>query len=125
MDQRAALLRPDWRPGELLLPWRTTAMLIGDLSQVGSLQLTGNSSNVVLSNSERTSIVIWNPIPTTEALYLGDSIRQIDVWGNVTIPKKIVVDGQPLHTVKVGPTPTFLVDLDPVFLYNLNNFRAL
>ncbi len=116
LSPKQGLLRSDYRPGELLLPWRTTAMLVGDLTKVGSLQLPGNSSNVVLSNKERTTIVIWNPTPTTEAMFLGDSTRQIDVWGNVTIPKKMVVDGQSMHAVKVGPMPTFLIDLDPVLV---------
>jgi len=110
------LLRPDWRPGELLLPWRTTAMLLGDLAKVGSLPLPGKSFNTVLANSERTSIVLWNPTPTIERMYLGESVRQIDVWGNSSQPKKVVIDGRTMHEFKVGPVPTFLVDADPVLV---------
>jgi len=116
LSSQHGLLRPDWRPSELLLPWRTTAMLLGDLTKVGSLQLPGNSTNTVLANSERTSIVIWNPTPTTEVMYLGDSVRQIDVWGNSTMPKRVVVKGRTMHEFKVGPVPTFLVDADPVLV---------
>ncbi len=38
-DPETGLLRENGRPGELLLPWRTTSRLIGNLRKVGSLQL--------------------------------------------------------------------------------------
>ena len=110
------LLRSDWRPAELLLPWRTTAILLSDLTRIGSLSMPGGSSTMVLANASRTSIVVWNPEQTTEKIYLGDSIRQIDPWGNATTPLKLTLDGKPFHEINVGPVPTFLTDVDPVLV---------
>lgn len=110
------LLRPDWRPAELLLPWRTTAILLSDLTRIGTLPMSGGSSTMVLANASRTTIVVWNPVQTTEKIYLGDSIRQIDPWGNATIPVKQTVDGKPFHEIQVGPVPTFLIDIDPILV---------
>ncbi len=116
VDPAEGLLRPDWRPDELLLPWRTSSLLIGDLSRVGALPLGGGSSSTVMANPTRTTIVVWNPTPTTERVYLGDSIRQVDAWGNAIVPKRTLVDGKPIHQIEVGPVPTFLVDVDPVLV---------
>jgi hypothetical protein len=116
LDPKRGLLRSDWRPNELLLPWRTTATLLADLSRVGNLQMRNGSSTIVLADEDRTSIVVWNPKKTTEQIYLGDSIRQVDVWGNTKVPKKQVVDRKPIHLIDVGPVPTFLIDVDPVLV---------
>ncbi|MGV3486317.1 MAG: hypothetical protein ACO1RT_17995, partial [Planctomycetaceae bacterium] len=116
LDPKQGLLRPDWRPGELLLPWRTTAMLLGDLERVGTLAMDSGSSTIVLANTNRSTIVISNPQKTTELVYLGDSIRQVDVWGNVTTPGKVQVGDKTMHQIEVGPVPSFLIDLDPVLV---------
>jgi hypothetical protein len=117
LDPRQGLLREDWRPNELLLPFRTTSLLLGDLARTGTLPMRGGSSTVVLANATQTTIVIWNPIPTKEVVYLGDKIRQVDVWGNTIVPKKITIDGgKPSHEIQVGPMPTFLIDVDPVLV---------
>jgi hypothetical protein len=116
LDHKQGLLRDDWRPGEMLLPFRTTSLLIGDLKRVGTLPMNKGSSTVVLANSTRTSIVIWNPAPTTEVVFLGDNVRQVDVWGNTVEPKAINIEGKRYHEIKVGPMPTFLVDVDPVLV---------
>ena len=110
------LLREDWRPGELLLPWRTTATLLADVTRLGTLSMPAGSENVVLANATRTLVVVWNPIQTTEKIYLGDSIRQFDVWGNAKTPKRMILDGKPVFEIDVGPVPTFLVDLDPILV---------
>lgn len=116
VDPRQGLLRDDWRPSELLLPFRTTSLLVGDLKRVGSLPMLRGSSTVVLANAGRTSIVVWNPTPTTEVIYFGDKVRQVDVWGNAIRPKQVTVDGKPYHEIQVGPMPTFLIDVDPVLV---------
>ncbi len=115
-DPAIGLLRPDWRPDEMLVPWRTTAMLIGDLTRVGSLPLRKGSSSMVLSNPKRTTILVWNSANVTEQVYLGDKVRQIDVWGKAVTPTRTEVDGKPTHLINVGPIPTFLVDVDPVLV---------
>ena len=117
LDPHQGLLREDWRPNELLLPFRTTSLLLGDLARTGTLPMRGGSSTVVLANATQTTVVIWNPVPTKEVIYLGDKIRQVDVWGNTIVPKQIKVDGgKPSHEIQVGPMPTFLIDVDPVLV---------
>ncbi len=116
IDRSQGLLRADWRPDELLVPWRTTAVLVSDLTRIGTIPTRNESSNVVLADSQRTSMVIWNSKKTTELLYLGDSIRQVDVWGNITVPRRTMVDGAVVHRIEVGPVPSFLIDLDPALV---------
>ncbi len=116
IDRSQGLLRADWRPDELLVPWRTTSVLVSDLTRIGSIPTRNESSNVVLADSQRTSMVIWNSKKATEFLYLGDSIRQVDVWGNITVPRRTMVDGAVVHRIEVGPVPSFLIDLDPALV---------
>ena len=115
-DPETGLLRENGRPGELLLPWRTTSRLIGNLREVGSLQLRCGAQNNVFVNSDRAVLMLWSAEPTEEKIYLGEYIQSVDVWGKVTnLP--IEVDGnQPFQRVKIGPVPTFILGADPQLL---------
>ncbi len=115
-DPERGLLRKNGRPGELLLPWRTTSRLIGNLRRVGSLQLRCGAQNSVFVNSDRAVLMLWSAEPTEEKIYLGEYIQSVDVWGKVTnLP--IEVDGnQPYQRVKIGPVPTFILGADPQLL---------
>jgi hypothetical protein len=115
-DRRHGLLRRDGRPDELLLPWRTTAQLIGDLHKSGSLKLQGDTDNLVFTGKDRAVLVLWSPVPSEERLFLGDGAKTIDVWGQVR-PLKIELDGnQPVQVVPTGPQPIFVVGADPSLL---------
>jgi hypothetical protein len=115
-DPKHGLLRRDGRPGELLLPWRTTSRLIGNLRRAGSLQLRNGTDNIVFAGNERAVLMLWSPAPGEERLYLGDDAEMIDVWGRVSdLP--IQYDGnQPLQVIETGPKPVFVVGADPSLL---------
>ena len=48
MNRPRGVLRRDLRPGPLYLPWRTTSRLIGNLRDVGSIDLPSKSNNAVM-----------------------------------------------------------------------------
>lgn len=92
-------------PGELLLPWRTTAELLGGAKHFGSLDLPGGSTNhLFLRRDGHVVMVVWNDQPTEETLYLGETIQLYDAWGRRSAPTEI--DGE--QRFAVGPTPTFV-----------------
>lgn len=115
-DPRQGLLRGDGRPGELLLPWRTTSRLIGNLRRAGSLQLRGGSQNIVFTGGDRAVVVVWSAEPTAERLFLGEDAQVIDVWGRVTDLPIEFAGEQPLQEVQTGPLPVFIVGADPQLL---------
>lgn len=115
-DPEHGLLRGDGRPGELLLPWRTTARLIGNLRHVGSLQLRSKSANAVFAGNDRAVMMVWSAEPTEEKIFLGNNVRSIDVWGRVTQLPLEMENGQQVQRVQIGPIPRFIVGADPTLL---------
>lgn len=113
-DPRTGLLRPDGTPAEMLLPWRTTASLLGHARPVGSLQLPGGSDNLIFSDGRQTMMLVWNTTATTETLFLGDQIHEIDVWGRRRALPAVPTAGAPQQAIEVGPVPKFLLGLDPL-----------
>ncbi|EMI52124.1 hypothetical protein [Rhodopirellula sallentina] len=81
MAPEATLVKPDWHPDDLLLPWRTTSLLLGRARNIGSLQMRGGSHNIVFRSSHSSVILIWSDTPRTERLFLGDNVYEVDVWG--------------------------------------------
>jgi hypothetical protein len=110
------ILKPDGRPDELLLPWRTTSRLIGNLRQAGSLRLRSGSQSMVFVGDNRAVMVLWSSEPTQEKIFLGDDVKQVDPWGRVTDLPVIVDPIQPHQSINVGPIPTFITGVDPVLL---------
>jgi hypothetical protein len=108
-DDQAGLCSAAGAPGELLLPWRTTALMLAGAEYLGQIQLPGGSTNHVFARDGRAVMMIWNSQPTQETLYLGDDIRQIDLWGRETVPPTTQDGGFTQQQVAVGPLPTFLV----------------
>ena len=118
-DPADGLLHADGRPTAMLLPWRTTSRLIGDLRYAGSLQLHSGADNAVFANKDRLVIMVWSAEPTEERIYLGEDVHQIDVWGR---RHELPIDHSGPHArqrVRIGPTPSFLVGADPM----LTRFR--
>lgn len=97
------LFTADAAPGELFLPWRTTAGLIAGARHLGSLSLPGGSRNMLFAKDDQAVLAVWNDRPTMERLYLGDDARQIDLSGRQSTPRQS--DGEQLFSV--GPLPTF------------------
>ncbi|MDB4730160.1 hypothetical protein OAF38_00100 [bacterium] len=115
-DPQFGLLRPDNRPGEMLLPWRTTSLLLGNLRAVGSMRLRSQASNEVYINAKRAVVLMWADEVTEELAYFGDGARMVDVWGKVTPLKMVEVGGQLVQRVPIGPEPVFLIGCDPAVL---------
>lgn len=111
-DPEVGLLRPDGTPGEMLLPWRTAAALVGPLQPLGSIEFPQGSDNVVMGDDSRTMLVLWSDSPTTETLYLGENPIQVDVWGRQQPLQQVVVAGRAAHRIRVGPQPTFITGVD-------------
>jgi hypothetical protein len=102
------LLNDDGTPGELLLPWRTTALLLGGSDYVGSIQMPGGSHNHIFAREDDAVMVVWNDKPIEEVIHLGDKVRRIDLWGRRTTPS----ESDHRQVLHVGPVPTFVVGLN-------------
>jgi hypothetical protein len=110
-DAEHGLMNPDGTPGELFLPWRTTALALAGATYLGSIQLPSGSPNFIFARHDDALMVVWNERPTEEVLYLGDKVRQIDLWGQAATPEK---RGH-RQVIEVGPLPSFVTGLsEPV-----------
>jgi hypothetical protein len=109
----SGLMRADGDPGELFLPWRTTAMMIAGADYLGTLQLPQGSPNHVFARGKEVTLVVWNDRSQTETLYLGEQVRVVDLEGRISEPR-IVQDGDFLrHEIHVDRLPRFVTGLDP------------
>ncbi len=115
-DPQHGLLRPNGRPDTLLLPWRTTSRLIGNLRHAGSLQLRSGARNAVFAGSDRAVLMLWSAEPTEELIYLGEHVQAVDVWGKVTNLETETGGNQPAQRIKIGPVPIFILGADPTLL---------
>ncbi len=103
-DPESGLMNADGTPGELFLAWRTTALLLAGGEYLGSIELPEGSTNHVFARGEESVMVLWNERPVRETLYLGEDVRQIDLWDRAIMPP--VSDGA--QTLEVGPLPTLV-----------------
>lgn len=115
-DPLHGLLRSDSRPGEMLLPWRTTSLLLGNLRAVGAMRLRSQANNEVFMNANRAVVLMWADEATEELVYFGDGAQVVDVWGRVTPLQTFTVDGQLMQRVSVGREPVFVIGCDPAVL---------
>jgi hypothetical protein len=107
-DDADGLMRADGMPAELLLPWRTTAAMLGGGQYLGQIELPEGSENrVFLRPDGQVVMVAWNAKPTNEVLYLGNNVRQFDLLGR-SKPAEQRGKEQVIH---IGPTPTFVLGL--------------
>ena len=101
------LMNADGSLGELFLPWRTAALLLGGATYLGSLELPGGSTNHVFSRSEDAVMVVWNKQPSEEVGYFGENVRQYDLWGrSLTVGKR-----EQAQVLSVGTMPTFVTGM--------------
>lgn len=115
-DPERGLLTADGRPDEMLLPWRTTSLMIGNLRQMGSLRLRSKAENIVFAGADRAVVMLWSPKPCEELIYLGDAVQVVDIWGRRQPLELAEVEGQLAHRVKIGPRPIFITGADPALL---------
>lgn len=107
-DSDHGLMNENGSPGDLFLPWRTTALMLGGTQYIQSIQMPQGSRNEIFAAGEDAVMVLWNDTATEEVLYLGDEIQHIDLWGRNLAPSRI---GH-RHVLKVGPLPTFVTGVD-------------
>jgi hypothetical protein len=110
-DAEAGLMNADGSPGELLVPWRTTAMLVGGAEYLGAIQLPGGTTGQLFAQDGRAVMAVWSHRPAVERVFLGDNIEQFDVYGRGEKPTRVEEDGQSLSELKIGPLPTFIIGL--------------
>ncbi|WP_145251764.1 hypothetical protein [Aeoliella mucimassa] len=105
------VMNTDGTPGELLLPWRTAASLLGGCHYLGELDLPSHSRNYVFQDANgKVLMIAWNDTPVTEHLYLGEQVEQIDVWGRRTT---LELDDQDKVSVEIDRNPSFIIGLNP------------
>ncbi len=112
---RGGVYAPDGSPGELLLPWRTTARALAGALYMGELTLPGGSRNRVFVRDGQVIIAIAGRDPVTETLYLGRNVQQVNVWGQSTTPP---IDGK-RQVIETGPLPIFVLGAEE----NVMRFR--
>lgn len=101
------LMNDDGTPGELLLPWRTVALQLGGAKYLGSIDLPGGSSNHVFTRDGEAVMVVWSMKPAEEVLYLGEQVRQLDLWGRSVAP----AERKREQVVEVGTQPALVTGL--------------
>ena len=104
-DPQTGLMNDDGTPGELLMPWRTTALALSNRHHLGRIRMPQGSLNEVFADANDAVIVVWNERPVREVLFLGDDVRQVDLWGRSRQPE---TEGH-RQVIEVGPLPTLLV----------------
>jgi hypothetical protein len=111
-DDANGLMRSDGMPAELLLPWRTAAAMLGGAKYLGTVQLPGGSENRnFLRPDDQVVMVAWSAEPTEETLFLGNNVKQYDLWGRAKKPAQ----DEHRQIIEVGPLPTFVLGLsEPV-----------
>ncbi len=109
-DDQRGLMSDTGTPGELLLPWRTTATLLSGARYLGNIRLPGGSENRLFETSRgEVLMVVWNQYPRQEIMYLGDQVRVIDAWGRAKFPEK----QEHRQIIEVATLPKFVVGLNP------------
>ncbi len=111
------VMNDDGTAGELFLPWRTTALALAGSKYLGSVSLANNSTNHIFERDGQIVMVIWNDRLTDERVYLGDDVRQTDLWGHSVKPPKSDAE----QVLRVGPLPTFITGLNaPVLRWRMS-----
>jgi hypothetical protein len=113
-DPEHGLMNEDGSPSKMLLPWRTTAMMLANANYVGSIRLPNGSTNQIFTRGDKAVMVVWNEEPTDEVIYLGDDVTQIDVWGRERKPINRKREGFSRQVIKVTRLPTFITGVDPL-----------
>ncbi len=106
-DPDCGLMNKDGTPGDLFLPWRTTALELGGAKFIGAMQLPHNSQNLIFVRANYAVMVLWNDKPAEEVLYLGEDLKQVDLWGRACTPDKREND----QVIQADALPAFVTGL--------------
>jgi hypothetical protein len=111
-SESGGLMNADGTPGELLLPWRTTAMVLAGSQYLGNINLPSGSQNCVFERGGEVMMVVWNRHRAEESINLGEQLRVTDVWGRSTTPKRR--EGN--SVIEAGPLPGFVTGIHPAIM---------
>ena len=108
-DDDTGLLNTNGTPGELYLPFRTTALMLSGKEYVGKITLPLGSENLIFSDGQTDVMVLWNEgatadNPIEETLFLGPESELVDLWGKSTRPYRNGMS----QIIPVGSIPVFL-----------------
>ena len=107
-DDQRGIMSDVGTPGELLLPWRTTASLLSGAKYLGKIRMPGKSVNHIFEKPDgEVFMVVWNSQEKEETLYLGDDVELLDVWGRTEKPKTL----EHRQIIPVGSIPRFVLGL--------------
>jgi hypothetical protein len=112
-DPEHGVMHQDGSPGELLLPWRATALAVSEAEYLGSIQLPQGSRNHVFLKNNQAVMFVWNDRPVREILYLGEHIEQFDLWGRSHHPRTVANDGIRKQEIQVDHLPVIVTGLNP------------
>lgn len=107
-DANRGLMNEDGTPGEMFLPWRTTALELGGAKFLGSMMLSHGSQNLVFARANDAVMIVWNDKPVEELLYFGEDAKQVDLWGRARKLEK----RDNAHVIHVDSMPVFVVGLN-------------
>ncbi|MFT5526979.1 MAG: hypothetical protein ACI9HK_004961, partial [Pirellulaceae bacterium] len=107
-------LMDEGSPTEMLLAWRTTAKFLSGTSYVGSIEMPNGSNNHIFEKDGNAVMVVWNREPVTETIYLGENIRQVDLWGRTFRPETVTEDDVRRQQIEVKKLPTFIANVNPM-----------
>ncbi len=113
-DPETGLMTEQGMPTELLLVWRTTAMMISGAEYLGSIQLRNGSQNHFFVRGKEAVMVVWNEHPTEEVVYLGTDVQQVDLWGRKRTPAELRQDDFVRQVIPVSKLPTFVTGVNPM-----------
>ena len=111
-DSSRGLLEPDGTPCDMLLPWCITAGMIGGAEYLGSIRLVEGSQNYVFRRDGEAVMVVWNPTPVVETVYLGENVQQLDLWGRVQQELDPQQKPGQKQQIAVGAMPTFITGVN-------------
>lgn len=111
-DPEHGLMNKDGTPGKMLLPWRTTAMMLAGAESLGSITMPNGSSNQIFAKGDQAVMAVWNDESTNELIYLGPDIHVVDVWGRRKRPREVREGDFVRQEIKVGRMPVFVTGVD-------------
>jgi hypothetical protein len=122
-DAETGLLAEAHRPSELLVVARTLTDLLGGTEFAGWMPMEHDANAMVFERADGSEvIVLWRTagkFPVKEPLYLGESLTQIDLWGNrQAIPRFGSVSSLTLQRM-----PVFVTGIDPQISRMRRSFR--
>ncbi len=111
-DPETGSFTPEGYPGELLLPWLTTARLLGGAKYLGRLDLPNGSLNYAFEKEGKAILVVWSNRPVEEVIYLGEQVELHDLWGRSVVPQTVRQEEFVRQVIPVSPTPVIVTGLN-------------